>query len=174
MSYDTLYVIELIGIIGCVLFLAISVAMFFLFKIPKVVGDITGSTAKKAISNIEYQNSNTEVSMYNRPKLSSTAADKSTMLNNKKSVPAAPNKIGVTTAELKISNTKVNGLMNETELLVSTETSGETEILADGYMSQTELLGDDVASSNMDKIYAQKTFEIVNDITLVNSSEIII
>ncbi len=39
--------------------LATSVALFFLLEIKKVVGDVTGSTARKAIENIRQQNEQT-------------------------------------------------------------------------------------------------------------------
>ena len=45
-------------IIAGVLFLS-AIALFFLFNIPKVFGEVSGSTARKAIENIRQQNEQT-------------------------------------------------------------------------------------------------------------------
>lgn len=51
------------AILTVVMFTA-SVSVFVLMKIPRVIGDLTGSTAKKAIQNIRDKNINTGAKTY--------------------------------------------------------------------------------------------------------------
>lgn len=56
MSYDICrYIFIGAAILGGVM-LAVSVVLFFVLKIPKVIGDLSGATARKAIKNIREQN----------------------------------------------------------------------------------------------------------------------
>ena len=56
MSYDTYHLIFVIGAILAGLMLVLAVTLFFYDRIPRVIGDLTGSTAKKAIEDIRQQN----------------------------------------------------------------------------------------------------------------------
>lgn len=58
MSVETLQYIELAAYIVAALFLIAAIVLFFVLKIPAVVGDLTGSTARKAIESIRQQNEN--------------------------------------------------------------------------------------------------------------------
>lgn len=66
MDYET-YRYQLIFYIGAALggvMLLVSVLLFFFLQIPKVIGDLSGSTAKKAIKNIREQNVSTGNKVY--------------------------------------------------------------------------------------------------------------
>ena len=56
MTYETYRYIFLGGLIAAAIFLVISVVLFFLLNIPKVVSDLSGRTARKAIESIRKQN----------------------------------------------------------------------------------------------------------------------
>lgn len=56
MTYEIYRYIFLGGAILAGIMFAVSVAVFFLLKIPTVIGDLTGVTARKAIENIRNQN----------------------------------------------------------------------------------------------------------------------
>ena len=56
MSVEALELIALICFIIAGLFLVTAVILFFVLKIPAVVGNLTGSTAKKAIEEMRKQN----------------------------------------------------------------------------------------------------------------------
>ena len=56
MSYEIYRYIFLGALIACGVFLAITVTLFFTLKIPKVISDLSGRTARKAIENIRQQN----------------------------------------------------------------------------------------------------------------------
>ena len=56
MSYEIYKYIFIGAAIICGILLVVAIALFFALKIPKVIGDLTGSTAKKAIKDIREQN----------------------------------------------------------------------------------------------------------------------
>ena len=52
MSYETYRLIFLAGAIAAGVLFAAAVVLFFVLKIPRVIGDLTGATARKAIAGI--------------------------------------------------------------------------------------------------------------------------
>lgn len=60
MSYNDYLLLFKIGLAATILFLTISIFLFFNFKIPKLIGFLTGTTAKKQIKNRESAQSNIE------------------------------------------------------------------------------------------------------------------
>lgn len=64
MSVEVLQSISIAAFIAAAALFLISVALFFIFDIPKTFGEISGSTAKKAIENIRRQNEQTGTKEY--------------------------------------------------------------------------------------------------------------
>lgn len=64
MTYETYRYIFLGGLIAAAIFLVISVVLFFVLNIPKVVSDLSGRTARKAIESIRKQNEQTGNKVY--------------------------------------------------------------------------------------------------------------
>ncbi len=56
MSYDIYRYIFIGAAIMCGVMLVVSIILFIVLKIPKVIGDLSGATARKAIRNIREQN----------------------------------------------------------------------------------------------------------------------
>ena len=56
MTYEIYRYIFIGGAVLAGIMFVVSVAVFFLLKIPSVIGDLTGATARKAIENIRNQN----------------------------------------------------------------------------------------------------------------------
>lgn len=59
MTYEIYRYIFIGGAILAGIMLVVSVLVFFLLKIPTVIGDLTGANARKAIENIRNQNEST-------------------------------------------------------------------------------------------------------------------
>ncbi len=55
MSYDQYMLMFYISLGVCIAFFILSIVLFFVLKIPKAFGDVTGLTRKKAIKNISEQ-----------------------------------------------------------------------------------------------------------------------
>ena len=58
MSVELLQTLSLISFIVAGVALLVAIALFFLLDIRKVVGNLSGATARKAIRNIRLQNEN--------------------------------------------------------------------------------------------------------------------
>lgn len=64
MSYEIYHWFFIIGALLAGMMLVLSVILFFYFRIPRVIGDLSGSTAKKAIESIRQQNEQTGVKVH--------------------------------------------------------------------------------------------------------------
>ena len=64
MTYEVYRYIFIGGAILSVLFLLITLFLFFYLKIPKVIGNLTGATEKKAIKSIRIHNENSGNQIY--------------------------------------------------------------------------------------------------------------
>lgn len=51
--YEIFSLISVICTVLCVLFVILSVVLFFVFKIPEVIGFLSGSTARKSVELLE-------------------------------------------------------------------------------------------------------------------------
>lgn len=56
MTYEMYRYLSLGAAIACAIMVVVSVVLFFTLQIPKVIGDLTGRTARKAIEDIRKQN----------------------------------------------------------------------------------------------------------------------
>ena len=59
MTYETYRIIFIAGAVACGVMLAVSVLLFFLLKVPHLIGDLSGSTARKTIRGIREKNAST-------------------------------------------------------------------------------------------------------------------
>ncbi len=154
MTYDTYRMIFIVGLIASIALSVIAIILFFAFKIPAIIGYLTGSTEKKGVERIKKENQTTE----------------------KKS--ATTEKI-VTAKNLKIVNNETVVLSqnseNETMVLAQGIKEGnETTILTNnlpeknvtGKLAQIE---DKEIKNNRENVI----FKIVLDITYIHTDEII-
>lgn len=58
--FQTYRLMSLISIIVCVIFLILSLILFIKFNIPKIIGNITGFTAKRAVKRMREENKDRE------------------------------------------------------------------------------------------------------------------
>ena len=102
MSYDTYRLIFIGAAIACGVMFLVSVTLFFAFKIPNIIGNLTGRNAKKAIEDIKRQNE------------SYAYSDKANALNGKKKITEK-----ISTARLdNMGETTVLGYNGEDETTV--------------------------------------------------------
>jgi hypothetical protein len=137
--------------------------LFFLLKIPQVIGDLSGRTARKAIANIREQNEQTgdkthKVSVVNRSR--GRVTDKITR-SGRLEAQMPPMSTGVETAELEqgIPTSAYESGSEETTVLNYAPQSGseETTVLSHGNWDDTVVL--------------DSVFEIEFDITYIHTNE---
>lgn len=131
MSVELLQTLSLVSFIAAGVALLVAVALFFLLDIKKVVGNLSGATARKAIRNIRLQNENASDNDY------SAATDRIT--NSGRIERQSPGNAGApptekfATTELAMSaqeTTVLGPAANETTILMPA--SNETTILNAG------------------------------------------
>ena len=126
MSYDTYRLIFIGAAIACGVIFLVSVTLFFVFKIPNIIGNLTGRNAKKAIEDIKRQNE------------SYAYSDKANALNGKKKITEK-----ISTARLdNIGETTVLGYNGEDETTVlGNSGTDETTVLGNNGTDETTVLG---------------------------------
>ena len=131
MSYEIYRYIFIGAAILCGVMLAVSVFLFFFLKIPKVIGDLTGSTARKAIEEIRQQNESSGHKVYKTSLVNQERGkltDKTSPSGNL--YPAETDPLGGAMATEKIGTEQLNYAGDCTELL-SDIGSEETSVLSD-------------------------------------------
>lgn len=164
MSYEIYRYIFIGAAILCGAMIITSVLLFILLKIPKVIGDLTGRTAKKAIENIRNQNESSGDKTYRsslvnqeRGKLTDKISPSGRLIHNPTDLlgsAMATEKIG--TQQLILDETAVLDTGNETEVLSGELNSGGNE---------TTVLSPQNSSNNV--------FEIEYEITYIHTNEIV-
>ena len=138
MTYEIYHWIFIGGAILAGLMLVLTVLLFFLDQIPRVIGDLTGSTARKAIENIRQQNTKTGDKVY-----------KSSSVNRERGKVTA--KIS-STGKLTGQNTGGTGAMRTDKL--NTQKLAEQAALSS---SETVLLEDPAQETTVLAVPAQET-----------------
>lgn len=185
---ETYNLIVTVSLITGVVFLAISIILFFRLKILKVIGDLTGRSAKQGVK----KKKNKEEVMKRREQELAVAQLKEAKANKKqKQKKSKTEKISNETTILEANETTVL-TAQETEVLTSPETevltSQETEVLGGAYQSaiihssDTQQLNKNVAiteqlSNGATEILGEPAADpdliIEDNITVVNTDVII-
>lgn len=141
---ELMQTLSLIFFILAGVFLLISIALFFLFDIHRVIGDISGSTARKAIENIRQQNEETGDKAYKPSRVNmerGKVTDKISM-SGKIHKQADPLTVATGTSKLEdvdydstdylptSSETTVLNNVSATELFENQNIVGETTVLS--------------------------------------------
>lgn len=173
MTYDIYRYIFFGGAGLAVLSLIIAIILFFVLKIPSVIGDLTGSTARKAIENIRNQNESSGDKTYKssavnreRGKLTDKITATGTLIKNPTDV------MGGAMATTKIGTQQLAAEAQqsyETSLL-ETNTSNETTLLSSDGSGETTVLDQSAVEQSPDSSVA---FVIEYEITYIHTEEII-
>lgn len=140
MTYDVYMMIYNVGALLTIIMFVVSMILFFVLKIPAVIGDLSGATARKAIENIRNQNEESGEKVYKssavnkeRGKLTDKISPSGT-LHSKTS-----DRLGFGMKTEKISTQRLEGEeAGETTVLTS---GNETTVLS-GYANETSVLNE--------------------------------
>lgn len=117
MTYDTYRLIFIVGAGACAVMLIVSVILFFVLKIPKVIGDLSGRNARRGIEDIQKRNGQSDVGMYRQDRIKNRG-----------------NTNGFGTRTEKIATQKmVTARLDQADetTVLYTPTAGETTVLSD-------------------------------------------
>ena len=186
MTYDIYRYIFIGAAILCGVMFIVSVLIFVLLNIPKIISDLSGATARKAIKNIREQNEASgdkgyKVSAFNeaRGKLTDKISPSGNVIQQQHAQMRGIDTTKINTQELveeTASETTVLGAYNETSVLNNTG-AGETSVL-DGGMSygETSVLDGGMSYAETSVLGANtnnSTFTVEYEITFIHTNEII-
>lgn len=167
MTYEIYTYIFIGGAVLTAIMLLVSVALFFILRIPTVIGDLSGATARKAIDSIRKENANSGDKTYKssrvnkeRGKLTDKITPSGRLIKN----PSAS--IGGAMATSKIGKQEFPA--TETTLLTDApEVGNETTVL---YSVAATMGETDVLSEPQN----ETIFEIEYEITFIHTDEVIV
>lgn len=174
---EVLSTISLVSFIIAGISFVLAVTFFFVFKIPNVIGDLSGRNAQRSIAQLRAINEKSGSKAYKtsetnakRGKLTGTM-EESGKLKKKSKKSAELKKKSSSDDErpetgLLESNVAVNNDVQQTELL---DTNDETGLLGDP--NETETL--ELASNKAKPRVGGKKLEIIEDIMLIHTEEVI-
>ena len=151
MTYEMYRYIFVIAAVLCGVMFGVSVLLFFLLKIPAVIGNLSGSTARKSIRTIEEKSSWKENGT-NDPD------------ENWKSRGRLTDKI----SQMDIITTKI-----ATQRMTSMPQSEETVVLTEKTASDITTQLENVQSCGETTLLEEAAFEIELDITYIHTDEIV-
>ena len=161
--------------------LLVTVILFFALKIPKVIGDLTGYTARKAIKNIRDQNEDTGNKTYKTSAINKARG----MLTDKISgsgrlIERSEEDTGAGMMTMKIATQGLKPLQNVGDETTLLSEAGETTLLSETIVDSQPMAGETEVSSAPEVgniAYEQPTaediFVIEFEITYIHTHEVI-
>ncbi len=165
MTYEMYRYVFLGAAIACGILFAASAVLFFTLRIPKVISDLTGRTARKAIENIRMQNEQSGDKTYQSSAVNlrrGKLTDKITQSG--RLVPRDETPFGTGSITEKIS----------TQQLSAEESAGETSVLTatDATLPLDSGAGETAVLDVAEQLPAQE-FAIEFEITFIHTNEVI-
>lgn len=160
MTYEIYRYIFLGGAILAGIMFVVSVLVFFLLKIPTVIGDLTGANARKAIESIRNQNESTGDKTY-----------RTSQVNRERG--KITDKISPSGRLIKDPSHSLHGAMGtekiSTQRLHSEDVTNETTVLTSG--SETTVLTSELTGGSETTLLSQETH--ANETTVLNAPPIV-
>lgn len=200
MSYDDYRLVYMIGLGMCIFFLVLAIILFIALKIPKVIGDLTGATARKAINIIREQNEN-NVDNYKsskinkeRGRLTDKISQSGRLVANDKTMGLGIRTEKISTQQLSYDGSDETTVLNlgtegnETTVLATPLFSNETTVLNGmGQSNETTVLNVNMSAgfgnteilepvktyTELEEVTNNAIFEILYEITYIHTSELI-
>lgn len=177
MTYDVYRYIFLGGAGLAALCLILSIVLFFVLRIPSVIGDLTGSTAKKAIESIRSQNEQSGDKTYKSSYVNRQRGKVTDRITDTGSIiPASTDDSGGAMATTKISTTLLQREAKESYVsTLADEPAGETTVLDLSTNSETTVLDSQQANSGTTMLCQEGAvdFSVEYNLVLIHTDEVI-
>lgn len=173
MSYEMYRYIFLGALIACGVFFAAAVVLFFTLKIPKVISDLTGRTARKAIENIRMQNEQSGDKTYQSSAVNLERGKLTDKISRSgRLVPRDATPFGTGVITEKISTMKLEQPAGETDVLIPS--AGETDVLTP-FAAETDVLTPVAGETEVLAPAEQpaQSFTVEYEITFIHTNEVI-
>lgn len=175
MTVELLQIISLVSFIIAGVLLLLGIALFFLLDVPKLYGDISGRTAKKAIEAIRQQNESSGNKAYKPSAVNAERGKLTDKISHSGSVVGKTSGSGISVGTEKLHTDVLTAKANETTVLKNG--SSETTVLEhQGGAGETTVLAQNQVGVNSDEsanIPASSGFTVDVEMSFTGSSEII-
>lgn len=175
MTVELLQTISLVSFIIAGVLLLLGIALFFLLDVPKLYGDISGRTAKKAIEAIRQQNESSGNKAYKPSAVNAERGKLTDKISHSGSVVGKTSGSGISVGTEKLHTDVLTAKANETTVL--NNGSSETSVLEhQGGAGETTILAQNQVGVNSDEsanIPASSGFTVDVEMSFTGSSEII-
>lgn len=138
MTVELLQMISLVSFIVAALLFLLGIALFFLLDIPRVYGDITGRTARKAIEAIRQQNESTGNKAYKPSPVNAARGKLTDKITKSGRLESQTAGLAVSVGTEKFATATLFAQSNETTVLE--ETANETTLLESASNETTVLM----------------------------------
>lgn len=191
MSVELLQTLSTVFFILAAVFFLIALALFFVLDVVHLVGDVTGSTARKAIEDIRKGNEISGDKAYKPSPVNKARGKLTDKISPSGQLVQRTAGLGVATGTAKLSTDELNPQSDETSVLdvVGNETtvlsadanettllsgvSNETTVLNNTY-GETAVLSDFIESAYQDSyVNANNNFVVDLEMSFIGSSELI-
>lgn len=137
MTVETIQLLSLVAFIVAGFLFLLAIALFFLFNIPKVFGEVSGSTARKAIESIRQQNEQTGNKAYRPSPVNAERGKITDRITPSGKLEHRIGNAGVSVGTAKLPTDELQAAADETTILdvgaddttVLTSDAGETTVL---------------------------------------------
>lgn len=140
MTYETYRIIFIAGAVACGVMLAVSVLLFFLLRVPHLIGDLSGSTARKAIRGIREKNAATGDKVFkSSPVNAARGRVTDRMTPSGRIIQRSPTPYGPGAVTTKISTQELlqeHAAVAAAPSAVPAEPAGETTLLAENQVPE--------------------------------------
>jgi len=173
MSYEIYRYIFLGALIACGIFFIVAVILFFTLNIPKVISDLTGRTARKAIENIRMQNEQSGDKTYQSSAVNLERGKLTDKISRSgRLIPRDATPFGTGVITEKISTMELEQPAAETDVL--NQPVGETDVLAP-IAGETDVLSPAAGETEVLSSVEQsvQAFTVEYEITFIHTTEVI-
>lgn len=187
LSYDNYYLIFIIAAVLCGVMLLTAVLLFIFLNIPKVIGDLSGATARKAIANIRNQNESTGDKTYRSSHVNKERGRITDKISPSGNILKPQTDVG--TGAMATSKLNTDSLIKEATSAINSSNENATTLLSDtegGAAAETAVLFDNSNSVGNETTLLSNTvpvaaavpvaavqFTVEREITFIHTNEII-
>ncbi len=166
MTVELLQTLSLVVYIAAGVLLLVGIALFFLLDVPKLYGDVSGRTAKKAIENIRQHNESTGNKAYKPSAVNAERGKLTDKITQSGRVKSQTDGLFVSVGTEKFATSMLAPQSNETAVLNETTLlTGEVTLTG-----QTTVL---VQEEQFAEVVANGEFTVDVEMSFTGSSEII-
>lgn len=130
MTIELLQTLSLISYVSAGILLLAGIALFFLLDVPKLYGEVSGRTAKKAIEAIRQQNESTGNKAYKPSSVNAARGKLTDKITPSGKLESTTASLPVSVGTEKFATSEMRMQANETTVL--SETVNETTVLMEG------------------------------------------